>query len=155
MRRRIMFNNVYPVLEGLKNKKSTYLQYFIIKNVKKIKDELEIAQDLLKDEEYMEFDKKRIELCDKYAEKDEAGKSKLANGAYVIAEETKEEFDKKVSELQNEYQLIIEGYKKKEFDVLEEDIKVDFYKIALDKLPEDLTGIELSTISELMEAVIE
>lgn len=155
MRRRIMFNNVYPVLEGLKNKKSTYLQYFIIKNVKKIKEELDIAQDLLKDEEYMEFDKKRIELCDKYAEKDEAGKSKLANGAYVIAEETKEEFDKKVSELQNEYQLIIEGYKKKEFDVLEEDVKVDFYKIALDKLPEDLTGIELSTISELMEAVIE
>ena len=50
---------------------------------------------------------------------------------------------------------MIEGYKKKEFDVLEEDIKVDFYKIALDKLPEDLTGVELSTISELMEAVIE
>jgi len=36
MKRKVLFNNVYPILESLKSKNNTHLQYFIIKNIKKI-----------------------------------------------------------------------------------------------------------------------
>lgn len=154
MKRKIMFNSVYPVLESLKSKNNTYLQYFIIKNTKKIKEELDIAKDLLKDEEYDNYTKKRIELCEKYSDRDENNKPKLNNNSYVISEENTNKFNSEISTLQNEYQLIIEGFIKKENEVLEEDIKIDFYKIKLDNLPKDLSNNDLAVL-ELMNAVIE
>lgn len=154
MKRKVLFNNVYPILESLKSKNNTHLQYFIIKNIKKIKEEIEIAKDLLKDEDYDEYTKKRIELCIKYSEKDDLGNAKLDKDKYVIKETEMDNFNKDMNSLQTEYQLIIQGFIKKENDVLEEDIDIDFYKIKMENLPNDLNYNELSILED-MSVVIE
>lgn len=84
---RVRFSN----LMELSNKHlPVKLSYAIGKNIIKFKDEVDLSE------------KKRIELAERYAKKDDKGTPMVENGEYAIETADKEQFKKEVEELLKE-----------------------------------------------------
>lgn len=142
---------LYTVLNKLSDIQHTKFAYFVMKNIKIIKPEIEFIQDLNKvPSEFIEYDKKRIEMCKKYAVKDDEGQPIIEDGNYKI--KNQKLFDKKLNELKKEYYDTIEEKNKKDLGMtkfLMEDADVDFYKIKMEDLPE-LSAKVLMVLDELI-----
>jgi len=84
------------------NLKGVKFSYALSKNRKMIMAELETLQEAIKPSEaFAEYDKKRIELCEKFADQ-ENGKAKLVNNNYVFSDENKAKFEKAMEEIKDE-----------------------------------------------------
>ena len=95
--------------------------------------------------EVLEFEKKRIDLCEKYASKNEEGQiqKKIIDEnrfEYVFDEEEKSEFEKEIKILEEEYKEHLERFKKNITDfktILYEDSLIkELYKIELCHVPD-------------------
>jgi len=129
--------------------------YGITKNKKIIDREIEdIKESITPSPEFAEFEKARVELCKEYAEKDEKGEFKVENNEYVLPEDKKEEFEIRLKALREQHKEAIEGREKQneDFEAFQkEESKVEFYKIKLKDVPEDISAEEMQAIDELIE----
>ena len=146
------FINLWGIFERLNNGVHPIkFSYFIAKNRKRMKEEIEILMGLTNStDDYKTYDRERAGLANKLSDKDEKGNPIIQNGQYVIIEK-QEEFQKQLKELQKKYKKDIEEQEKriKEFnDILEEDVDFEGYQIHTDNLPEK---IEPNTIELFME----
>ena len=135
-------------------KTSVKFHYLLVKNKRLIQSEIESIQEAQEPEkEYMEYEKKRMSLCEVMCEKDDAGKPKVKNQNFIIPEETKEDFDKKMEEMKEEYAEPIEKMdkKRKEFaELLAEEVKIDFVSIPLSVMPESILGGDVDLLFDLI-----
>lgn len=134
--------------------------YGIVKNKKIIDAEIENLRELVKtNPTFDEFTKVRMELIKELAEKDEKGEIKAVTNdkgqtEAVIPDDKKEEFEIRLQALREQHKEAIEEQEKKEADFeafQKEESKVEFYKIKLKDVPEDISAEEMQSIQELIE----
>ena len=104
---------LWKVLDFFSNRPQPIkFSYFVAKNKMIIKDEVQILQQLVTpSQSFIEYDTKRVELAEKYADRDEDGKPIVENNTYIITEK-KEVFDKELAELKEEYKEAIQEFEK-------------------------------------------
>lgn len=152
--------NVFGIMNVLSEEKTTAKgAYGIAKNKKiaeaEVKAIQEAQQKVEMPEKFNEFDKKRIELCEEVADKDEDGKPiKINNGQqFSISEERQDEFSEKLKALREEYKEAIEQKDKIEqdfIDLLSEEIEVEFHKVMIDDLPNNITANQIEALDEII-----
>jgi hypothetical protein len=155
---------LYKILSGLNelsNAKGVKFAYAVLKNKKAIGKELEILEELKKSSEFaillkkeQEFQKKRLELCNKYAKKDKDGKPEIKDDEFVM--ENKDEWSKIFDDLKKKenYDEIEKEIKKKqkEFNsLLEEEVEIESHKIKQIDLPNEITANQLEKIELIIE----
>lgn len=138
--------NAWGVLESLKNQKmGIQTTYKIVKNRKLIEPEIEAIQEAIKpSEKFIEFEKKRVELCEKFCKKDSGGKAIVENNSYAFEDSELPKFQVELKNLQSEYQEEFDKRKMVEKDIenlTNEEIEVDVTKIAINDIPDDFLTI--------------
>lgn len=134
---------VYNILEAFSQGTAQPIKfsYFIVKNKKKLKDEVDILKELgTPPAKYNEYDKRRAELALSLADKDDEDKPVIKGNSYSITE-NKEEFDQKLDVLKDEYEETIKEFDeqfKQYKDILEEELEFDGHAIKVDDLPEKI-----------------
>jgi len=135
--------NLWYILEGLKHQKQNVkFSYFVAKNKLAIKgefDALNEAQDA--SEAFKLYDTKRAELAAGMADKIPGTDQPMtANGQYVIKEK-KDDFEKSLDELKEQYKTVIED-RQKQLDafkeLLDEETEFKGHAIKLENLPGDI-----------------
>lgn len=148
---------LYDLLNGfetVKDLKGVKFAYARAKNKKLVLAELELLKDVLKDsDKFVEYDKKRIKLCEVYCTKDDKGKPVIKNRKYDGLTKN-EEFNKKLEKLGEEFKEVIEQKKKnaEEYQtLLDGEVDIPLHKIKLDDVPSDITGAQLESIDLILE----
>lgn len=148
-------NNINEYYQELLELKGAKFNYALLENIKLLNIEITRIQDLLKSEKHNEYQNKRIELCEKYSEKDDNNnpiKIKNSDGLeeFHISDENKKEFENKIQTLQNDYKTVIENYRK-QIDIynekLNETVDIPFKKIDIDNIPNDISFKLMQAIS--------
>lgn len=102
--------------------------------------------------EYMEFDKARVELAKKHAEKNEKGESIIEGNGYVIRD--MKAFEKDFEKLKKDNKELVEAREKqiKEYnELLELECVFTPYKIKMSKIPQEISGAEMFLIESIIE----
>lgn len=133
---------VYSVLEQLsQGAHPIKFSYFIAKNKKILKDEVELLKEFaMPPEKYQEYDARRAELAKSLADVDHTGRPITSNNTYVITE-NKEEFNKKIEVLKEEYEETIKEFDEKfgqYKELLKEEMEFNGHAIMLKDLPEKI-----------------
>ena len=132
-----------PNLQFIKPEYRTKFNYAVVKNKRLIQDYFKDIDNVRKtDPLYLEFDGKRIALCEKFADKDTKGDSVVVDGKYAILGH-KKEFDEELGRLRNEYAS----------NLYEDDIEFTPYKIKEDWLPisENFIGSYTEILWDMIE----
>lgn len=144
-----------PLLQAINacgNLSGVKIAYALIKNKKLITAEIETLQEAIKpNEKFLEYEKLRIELCEKHAEKDDKGKSKIEKNNYIMVD--KEKFDKELEKLNKDNKAILDEREKqgKEFnELLGKESTFTPYLIDYKELPESISVSQLSGIDILI-----
>lgn len=134
-------NNLFGEIE------STNFSIALVKNIRKIEEEIEDLEQLRKQtDKYKEFLKEIQKLKLEFADKDENGKpivKKEGDREYFVMTEKLEEFEKAVKELQesDQFKSAIEDQKKRDekfMAALEKECDISFKKIKESELPSNL-----------------
>lgn len=150
-------------IEAVSGLKGVRFAYSMARNRLALKRELETLQEAIKaSDKFAEYDKKRIELCEQHADKDEKNKPKMINVGtekapreeFVFSKANKVKFDKEVDVLQKENKAILDerDAQLKEFaELLKKESEFKPYMIAYEAIPEDISSSQLSGIIDLVE----
>ena len=147
--KKFTFNEIKAIinqLPSLDSIKSTKFQYQLFKIKSAIQKSTEEFNEFLKTtdcfKKVSEYDEKRIELCKKYAEKDEDGNPK-SNGNNFVIDEKNGEFKVEIFKLYKEYENDLKALE----EIKEENkIEVTFTPIDLNNTPDDLDGSQMNLI---------
>ena len=142
------------VLNHLKDVPNTKFAYALIKNLKKIDAEIGILNELKQANKTatLEYEKKRIDLCTKHAEKDEMGTPIIENNNYKILDVGT--FTKELEDLRNVHSDDFDKQLKGEaeyINLLKEECDIDFYKMKPEDLPDNLTALQLEILEPLID----
>jgi hypothetical protein len=159
--KRIELMTMLGNLRKVGNMKGFKLAYAVARN----KRALELEDDALNNalassDEHAEYEKKRLQLCEKYGEKDEAGNPKIEKGRYVGLH-TIPEWKKEHDDLTEEYKDVLEAERQKKVDynnMLEEEIEIDMFMVGIDQIPQDVTVDQMDALMLMIrdyEGVIE
>lgn len=128
--------------------------YAVFKNKQLINKKL-IELEFIKNvsSQVIEYEEKRISLCEELSDKDENGKPIIENNIYLIKD--KEEFKKRMEVLMSEYSPFVEE-RKKQVDLFNQKmnsiVDVEFFKITKDQLPPQIqTAKDLDRLSFMIE----
>lgn len=146
---------IWNVLNSLNGKEySKIFSYGIIRNKKLIKDEVESLEEAkTPSQEYLDYDRKRMLLCEKFADKNDNGHPIITKGQYVITEKL-EEMKKEMKVLVEENKQILDDFEKKSQEfvkILEEEVEIDFYKMDFDVFPETIDPSLLEVLEILIK----
>ena len=151
--------SLYRSLNQLGALSGVKFSYAIAKNINNIKNEVEsIDKALEPDEKFQEFEKERVVLLEKYAEKDDNGKPKKEmseNGSeqYVMGEGLKK-FEKEFDILKKTHKEAVDARDKQIEDynkLLETDSDVTLHKLKMEDIPEAITTRQLAGIYEIID----
>jgi hypothetical protein len=128
--------------------------YAVFKNKQLIDNKLSEV-DFIKNvsPQIVEYEEKRVQLCEEFAKKDSNDKSIIENDLYVI--DNKEMFKVKMDDLLNEYKPFVEE-RQKQIEIfnnkMNEESKIEFVKIKKEQIPPQLkTADELDGISFMID----
>ena len=151
----VLFKN----LNQLGNLNGVKFAYAVARNISLLKSELESLEKSMElPESFKKFDTERIELVEKYADKDENGKpkkEKAENGSeqYVMGKEEKK-FEKEFAILRTKHKEAV-NLREKQIEeytkLLTTDSQVGLYKIKLDDIPSEITARQMAGIYEIVE----
>ncbi|MDD3302229.1 MAG: hypothetical protein PHN31_01640 [Candidatus Gracilibacteria bacterium] len=149
---------IHNAITGLSNIEGSKFAYAMIKNKKLIRNELEnIEGSIFDTENYKEYNKLRIELCEKFCEKNQDGSCIFINdinGQQSYKIENKKEFEKEILELQEKFKEDIEHKTNQlvEYNkLLDEEINIELFMIKSDDLPNMLTVEQTESIFDLIK----
>ena len=135
--------NLWYIFEGLKFKKQNVkFSYFVAKNKIKMKSEVDALTEAQEAPEvFKAYDGKRADLAAEMADRvADTDQPLVDNGQYVI-KARKDEFDKQLAELKEEYKSVIEDRAEqveKFKELLDEEVKFDGHKIKLGDIPQEI-----------------
>lgn len=143
--------NVINKIQDEKSKLPAKFSYALVRTKKYIEPEITSFEEAQKPSaEYIAFENERVDLCKKYAKKDESGQPVVLNGAkFDMVEETLPEFDAKFLELQEKYKDAIEtrnAHIAKLNEILDEEREVTIHQISESELPESIETSVLEVI---------
>lgn len=142
--------NAKKSLDKVSNYEGLEFAYIVFKN-KQLIDKKLMEVDFIKNvsNEVVEYEEKRVKMCEEFSKKDENGKVIIENELYVIEDKDQELFKTKMEELYakykpfiNERQQQIELFNKK----MNDPIDFEFFKLTKEQIPP-----QIKTVSELEE----
>lgn len=147
---------LFQNLQSVGNLSGPRFVYVIAKNISILKDEIKALNEAQKPtDEFMEFDKERVELAKQFAAKDKDGKPRTfmdGNQSKFVIEDI-DAFEKAAKKLKKEHKEAVEAREKQMEDfnkIMEEEIDIHLYGLNQEDLPEDITARQLSGIFLLM-----
>ena len=131
---------LYNIFEELKNRKCDIkFAYFIAKNKRLLSSEIEILSNMITpNEKYKEYDLQRVQINEKYCEKDNNGNLIIKDNSYIIKSESLNEFHKELNILKEQYSDYIKEHNK----MIEQ-----YNSLLLDKININLHQINITDIS--------
>ncbi len=161
---------LYLLKKALVKLKETAIEtkyfYAVLKNLKKVESEIELLEEMKKPtKEYNDtFDRERQVLCIEYGKKDEKGELILLkkDDQQIVDIVDQVGFDKKIAELQEKYKEVLRVNSERTLGFLKclnEESKLDLFKIKVENLPKDLpvdspnnlSKQELESLNDLIE----
>jgi len=150
---RIKLFGLLNAIESVKTIKDVKFAYALVKNKKRIKEEIELLKEATKvSDKLQEYEKKRIMLCKQYCEKDDNKKPIIKNNSYCGLDNNKN-FNEEIKKLREEYKEELDNREKQIEDynkLLEEKVEIDFYKISLKNIPQDISAEQLEPLMILV-----
>lgn len=136
------------------NLKGSKFSYAVAMNITRLKPEVDsiMASNKQRDD-FSAYDKERIELAKKHAEKDSSGRPIIIGNSYKL--ENQEEFQKEFTELKEKHKEAIDyrEQQNKELDeLLETETVIDLYKIGIEEVPEEITTKQMTDIFHIIES---
>jgi len=125
---------IRSILDKWSNYKNTNLSYVILKNIDIANTLIDTFNKFIYNKEIYNIKKKQI--CDKYA-------LKIEKDSYLIKEDYEEIFNKEMDELDFNYI--------KSSELLDKELKVNFFKIKKDDLPKNISANDLNEIKFMLE----
>jgi len=152
MKRSELFN-LYNKLQGLRyhtdNKKFSYA---MIKNIKSIEIEIVKHNEIIKpDEEFLQFEQERLDICKSHTLKDENGVPILKGDEFQI--ENMDKFNLELVPIKEKYKTVLSHRQElieKYNSLLDDDIEFDLVKVGPDDLPDSITPDELEDIYPML-----
>lgn len=146
--------------KDLKNLKGAKFGYALLKNIDKLQAEckaIDEARNIPAD--FKEYETKRIEICEKYAEKDEEGKPRkkqYAQGGFeYVIDQTNTSFTSEIEGLKEKYATAIEEFTKNEVDyktfLTSENPEFKLTLVDIDSIPEDISVELLSVVKAFIK----
>ncbi len=153
---------LYRGLSGIKNILGVRINYAIVKNINKIREESESFEKIiLPSDKYKEYDLKRIEIVKKHTKKNEKGEPlfmlddpSTGAGRYDVEDGWDFNQDQEIIDLKKEYADEIEKRESqiKEYDkLLEEESHLELFKIKLDIIPESVSTEQMNVLYKIIE----
>jgi uncharacterized protein YoxC len=148
-------------LEPLKKVENINVAYSISKNLNSLKGEIESIQAAVKGTEekqqeiLKDFNKDRMAIIDKHGKKDQEGKlitDEKGNGS--VEESDVKVFENKINKLTKKYKKEIDLVNEKNKEInsfLDEDVKIEVFKIKIKDLPSDTSFERLDSIKEIIQ----
>lgn len=138
--------------------KSKALTYALVKNIKKLEPEIEALNKALEtdSDEFKSYVNETRGIYEQYVDKDEQGNFKLVqNGVILKNPEDRDIVQGLINDLDVKYKDAILARNEelnKYNEILEEVSEIDFVKIKLADLPEEVTGDVIYILDDLIEA---
>lgn len=147
-------------LSSIKNLKGAKFNYAIARNINILKPLVESLKSAISPRDnFEEYEKLRIALCEKHAKKDDKGNAETAimnpmtgQTKYVLEDEAA--FEKELKKLDEKHKETLEEREKQEEEfkkLLEEETPVELHKISLSEIPEDITTVQMNGIYQIIE----
>lgn len=143
--------DLYAYMDALSNVtelKGVKFAYTLIKNKKKIEEEIKILEEVVKaSEDFSIYESERIRLCEFHCEKDDNGKPIISENKYKIIDI--QNFDNELNILKEKHMSSILERERQinEYNsMLEEDIEINLSKIDYIDIPTDITTAQLESI---------
>lgn len=140
-------------LESVANLPGVKFAYAVAKNLDRIRRELKVLQEVMRPfPNFLEFDKKRIELCKKHAKKDDKGEFCVENDHFQLKDSKK--FEIAFKKLKKEHKNAINDREKqeKEYESLtNEECSIDFSMTSESSLPEGITAAQILSIMPIIK----
>lgn len=151
------FGVAINAIDGVSEIKGVKFAFTVLKNRKKLENQVEedrpIFEEILKPSEgFKNYEESRIALCENHSEKNEDGTAKTEGDKYSIIDI--KTFNEELENLTEEYKVAVDDRKKQidEYNnLMEEDITIEFQKINLDFLPEDISESQLRSIEFMID----
>ena len=141
-------------LDNVSNYQGIEFAYAVFKNKQLIDNKL-MEVDFIKNvtPEVIEYEEKRIKICEEFAKKDDTGKPVIENDLYQIDDQ--ETFKGKMAELLSEYKPFVEE-RQRQIELFNQKmnmpVELPFVKVTKDQIPPQLnTAKELDDISFMIE----
>lgn len=139
---------------------SVAFSYAVAKNLRRIRQECnDIMAATKPSPRFIEYDKKRLDLCKEYAKKNHGDDPVIENGEFVFEGESKEQFHAKLLELKLEYKDALderEAAVEKQNTFLSDEADKEFlaslHRIKLSQVP---SGIRSAQLEQLLPLIIE
>jgi len=146
--------NFHRGLIGVASLKGAKFAYAVIKNKKACEKEIEIINEIAKQsEEFIAFERTRIELCKKHCSKNDLGEPKMIHIQGQLSKfeglDDNENFVKEFKALQKENKKVIEEREKQQIDqvlFLKETTELEVHKMSITEIPEEITTAQLESI---------
>jgi hypothetical protein len=152
MKNRDLYSYIQALID-VNDLKGVRFAYAVIKNKKKIEEEIILLEEVIKPNIlFEEYEKKRVSLCEVHAEKDEHNKPVIIMDEYKLVDLDK--FNEELDLLKNEYKEVVDERIRQinEYNkLLDEDIIIDFIKINFNELPDNITAKQLENINFMVE----
>jgi hypothetical protein len=146
---------LYRSLNQLGSLQGVKFAYAVSRNIDLIKPELEALEKVsAPSKEYLEFEKTRVALVEKYAVKGEDGKFIMKNNEYEIPKEKQEELNTEFGKLREENKELFEARENqiKEYnDLLKEESKIELYKVTLNDVPANITVAQMTSVKAIID----
>lgn len=142
--------DLYKKLPALNRLNGTRLTYAILRIKNRIASEIKAAQNMgVPSKEFLEYDRKRVELLEQYCEKDEKGAPIIEKGEYRVSKESREAYEAALLPLKSENQALVDERKKQQEKLdafITEPVEIDFYDVRAAFLPETITVEQMELI---------
>ena len=147
MKRRDLYTHLQS-LDAVKDLKGVKFAYSILKNKRRIEEEIKLFEEVIKPNPgFEEYERKRIVLCEIHSEKTEQGNPVIVGDKYKLIDV--DVFNIELEKLKEGYQDVINERINQinEYNlILDEDIHIDMMKISFNDLPLDITSKQLESI---------
>lgn len=146
--------NAKKTLDSVSNFEGSDFAYAVFKNKQLIDNKL-MEVDFIKNvsPEVVEYEEKRVSICEDYAQKDDNGNSIIENDVYIIID--RDTFKIKMDELLEKYRPFVEE-RQKQIELfnfkMNQVVNIPFVKITKDLIPPQInTANQLESISFMIE----
>ena len=155
MKKRELFT-MSRIMGELKNAKtSVKFAYGLSKNRKMVDIELDAIKEIAEPTaEVKGYEEARVNICERFAEKDEAARPKIVEGNYVIEEKGRKTFEKQLAKLKDDHKTVLDEHAEKMKGVeliLDEEVDTQWYKIKMDLFPEGLKQYQYDVLMEFAD----
>jgi len=149
----------YAGLMSVKGLKGAKFAHAATKNKKLIEAEIEVMREVVKiSDEFLAFDKIRVELCEKYARKGDDGEAMMKESGGVRSFDilNQEEFDVKLKELREEHKEVLDARESQMEDLnnLFESViepAISFVEISIDSVPDQISVEQMEGITFMIK----